>query len=157
MLGLQALACDYSMHRFSPRQTAGLAVFEIPAEYCPATRRTASSIRQSPHSSRLSWKSNAAVIGMCPGLSNGSCAPFLITASWPEVFCGCACRLDRVVPYSFKCRGLCPSCCGRRMADMAAHLVDRVVPEVPVRQWVPSVPFALRYRLAYDSSLVRDA
>jgi hypothetical protein len=29
-------------------------------------------------------------------------------------------------------------------------------PEVPVRQWGLSVPFALRYRLAYDSSLVRD-
>jgi hypothetical protein len=29
-------------------------------------------------------------------------------------------------------------------------------PEVPVRQWVLSVPFPLRYRLAYDSSLVRD-
>jgi hypothetical protein len=42
------------------------------------------------------------------------------------------------------------------MADTAAHLVDRVFPEVPVRQWVLSVPFALRYRLAYDSSLVRD-
>jgi len=25
---------------------------------------------------------------------------------------------------------------GRRMADTAAHLVDRVLPEVPVRQWV---------------------
>jgi hypothetical protein len=25
-----------------------------------------------------------------------------------------------------------------------------------VRQWVLSVPFELRYRLAYDSSLVRD-
>jgi hypothetical protein len=24
---------------------------------------------------------------------------------------------------------------GRRMADTAAHLVDRVFPEVPVRQW----------------------
>jgi hypothetical protein len=34
--------------------------------------------------------------------------------------------------------------------------VDHVIPEVPVRQWVLSVPFALRYRLAYDSSLVRD-
>lgn len=67
-----------------------------------------------------------------------------------------ACRLDRLVPYSCKCRGFCPSCCGRRMADTAAHLVDRVFPEVPVRQWVLSVPFAVRYRLAYDSSLVRD-
>jgi hypothetical protein len=42
------------------------------------------------------------------------------------------------------------------MADTAAHLVDHVFPEVPVRQWVLSLPFALRYRLAYDSSLVRD-
>ena len=42
------------------------------------------------------------------------------------------------------------------MADTAAHLVDRVIPEVPVRQWVLSVPFVLRYRLAYDKSLVGD-
>ena len=67
-----------------------------------------------------------------------------------------ACHLDRLVPYSCKCRGFCPSCCGRRMADTAAHLVDRVFPEVSVRQWVLSVPFALRYRLAYDASLVTD-
>jgi hypothetical protein len=67
-----------------------------------------------------------------------------------------ACGLDRLVPYSCKGRSFCPSCGGRRMADTAAHLVDRVIPEVPVRQWVLSVPFALRYRLAYDSSLVRD-
>ena len=67
-----------------------------------------------------------------------------------------ACGLDRLVPYSCKRRSICPSCGGRRMADTAAHLVDRVIPEVPVRQWVLSVPFALRYRLAYDSSLVTD-
>jgi hypothetical protein len=67
-----------------------------------------------------------------------------------------ACGMDRVVAYSCKCRGFCPSCGGRRMADTAAHLVDRVFPQVPVRQWVLSVPYSLRYRLAYDSSLVRD-
>jgi hypothetical protein len=42
------------------------------------------------------------------------------------------------------------------MAETAAHLIDHVIPVVPVRQWVLSVPFALRYRLAYDSSLVSD-
>ncbi|MCL4686271.1 transposase [Myxococcota bacterium] len=63
------------------------------------------------------------------------------------------CGLDRVVAFSCKGRGFCPSCGGRRMADTAAHLVDRVVPEVPVRQWVLSLPFALRYRLAYDAPL----
>ena len=42
------------------------------------------------------------------------------------------------------------------MADTAAHLVDRVFPRVPVRQWVLSLPYALRYRLAYDAQLVSD-
>ncbi len=64
-----------------------------------------------------------------------------------------ACGLDRVVAFSCKGRGFCPSCGGRRMADTAAHLVDRVMPQVPVRQWVLSLPFALRYRLAYDAAL----
>jgi hypothetical protein len=64
-----------------------------------------------------------------------------------------ACGLDRVVAFSCKGRGFCPACGGRRMADTAAHLVDRVLPEVPIRQWVLSLPFALRYRLAYDARL----
>ena len=63
--------------------------------------------------------------------------------------------LDRVVAFSCKGRGFCPSCGGRRMADTAAYLVDRVLPEVPVRQWVLSLPFGLRYRLAYDAPLTR--
>ena len=41
------------------------------------------------------------------------------------------------------------------MSDTAAHLVDRVFPHVPVRQWVLSFPDALRYRLAY-APLVSD-
>ena len=42
------------------------------------------------------------------------------------------------------------------MADTAAHLVDRVFPEVPVRQWVLTLPYTLRFRMAYDSRLVAD-
>ncbi|MEE8412078.1 MAG: transposase zinc-binding domain-containing protein, partial [Acidobacteriota bacterium] len=63
------------------------------------------------------------------------------------------CGLDRVVPFSCKGRGFCPSCGGRHMADTAAHLVNRVLPRVPVRQWVLSLPFGLRYRLAHDREL----
>ena len=66
------------------------------------------------------------------------------------------CGEDRIVPFSCKGRGFCKSCGGRRMADTAAHLVDRVFPEVPVRQWVLSLPFSLRYRLAYDARLVSE-
>ncbi len=42
------------------------------------------------------------------------------------------------------------------MADTAAHLVDGVLPKAPLRQWGLSFPIDLRYRLAYDSRLVRD-
>ena len=66
------------------------------------------------------------------------------------------CGLDRLVPFSCKGRGFCPSCGGRRMAERAAHLVDHVFPSVPVRQWVLSVPPRLRYVLAWNHDLCRD-
>jgi hypothetical protein len=34
------------------------------------------------------------------------------------------------------------------MCNGAAHLVDHVIPDVPVRQWVLSVPFELRLLLS---------
>ena len=68
--------------------------------------------------------------------------------------CG-ACGLDRLVAFSCKGRGFCPSCGGRRMTERAAHLVDHVFPDVPVRQWVLSLPYRLRYRLAWDHDLCR--
>jgi hypothetical protein len=42
------------------------------------------------------------------------------------------------------------------MADMAAHLVDHVLPEVPVRQWVLTLPYPLRYRCAWNASLMSE-
>jgi hypothetical protein len=65
------------------------------------------------------------------------------------------CGFDRLVPFSCKSRALCPSCGGRRMTERAAHLVDHVFPRVPVRQWVLSLPYRLRYRLAWDHALCR--
>ena len=50
--------------------------------------------------------------------------------------------------FSCKGRGVCPSCNGRRMAQTAADLVDRVIPPVPERQWVISVQKRLRCFLA---------
>jgi hypothetical protein len=66
------------------------------------------------------------------------------------------CGHDRLVAFSCKRRGFCPSCRGRRMADTAAHLVDRVLPEVPIRQWVLTLPYPLRYRCAYDARLTSE-
>jgi hypothetical protein len=41
------------------------------------------------------------------------------------------------------------------MAARAAYLVDEVLPQVPVRQWVLTLPYRLRYRLARDHALCR--
>ena len=41
------------------------------------------------------------------------------------------------------------------MAERAAHLVDDVFPDVPVRQWGLSLPYRLRYHLAWDHDLCR--
>lgn len=40
------------------------------------------------------------------------------------------------------------------MVDTAARLTDEILPAVPVRQWVLSMPFEIRYRLAWDGDLV---
>src|SRR6266436_2277186 len=65
------------------------------------------------------------------------------------------CAREHLVPFSCKGRGWCPSCGGRRMTERAAYLVDAVLPRVPVRQWVLTVPYRLRYRLAWDHGLSR--
>ena len=64
------------------------------------------------------------------------------------------CGHDFLVAFSCKGRGVCSSCSTRRMAETAAHLVDHVFPEVPVRQWVLSLPKRLRYFLHRDARLV---
>nr|WP_232222238.1 transposase zinc-binding domain-containing protein [Thioalkalivibrio paradoxus] len=56
-----------------------------------------------------------------------------------------ACGHDFLIAFSCKGRAVCPSCNTRRMAETAAHLADHVLPRVPVRQWVLSVPKRLRY------------
>ena len=60
----------------------------------------------------------------------------------------CGCGATKVVPFRCHGRALCPTCGGRAMASGAAHLVDSVLPDVTVRQWVLSVPWPRRYLFA---------
>ena len=65
------------------------------------------------------------------------------------------CQARHLLAFSCKGRSFCPSCLGRRMAQTAANLIDHVLPpSVPLRQFVLTVPFELRARLAYDSELL---
>jgi hypothetical protein len=41
------------------------------------------------------------------------------------------------------------------MTERAAHLVAAVLPWVPVRQWVLTVPYRLRYQMAWNHGLSR--
>jgi len=63
------------------------------------------------------------------------------------------CGDDYLIAFSCKARGACPSCNTRRMVEIAAHLVDHVIPPVPVRQWVLSLPKRLRGFLHRDPAL----
>ena len=59
-----------------------------------------------------------------------------------------ACRHEKLVAFSCKRRGFCPSCGARRMAETAAHLVEHVLPQQSIRQWVLSFPYPLRFLFA---------
>ena len=64
------------------------------------------------------------------------------------------CAHEKLVAFSCKRRGFCPSCGARRMVESAAHLVEHVIPAVPVRQWVVSFPIPLRILFAAHAQLL---
>ena len=67
------------------------------------------------------------------------------------------CRAEHFVAWSCKGRGICQSCMTRKMHDSAAHLVDRVLPRVPMRQWVATFSRRVRFHLAADPKLASAA
>jgi ribosomal protein S27E len=68
-----------------------------------------------------------------------------------RVVCG-DCKHEKLVAFSCKRRGFCPSCGARRMVESAALLVDDVLSGYPIHQWVLSLPIPLRLLLARYST-----
>ena len=62
----------------------------------------------------------------------------------------------RLLAFSCKRRGFCPSCGAKRMAESVAHLVDEVLPYKALRQWVLSFPFPFRLLFAKDPQLTGE-
>jgi len=101
--------------------------------------------------------------------SHGKTLPTYVTKEFAEYLkCGrlehgflrvrCeSCHGERLVAFSCKKRGFCPSCGARKMADSAALLVDEVLPHQPMRQWVLSVPFPLRFLFASNPKVMTGA
>jgi hypothetical protein len=57
------------------------------------------------------------------------------------------CNKDFFISFSCKGRGICPSCSTRAMVETAANLIENVILQVPVRQFVISFPKRIRYFL----------
>ena len=112
---------------------------------------------------RTNWKTLLAEIaqrtdgGSLPGFVIGEFERYLgcgiLANGFARVHCD-SCRKDMLVAFSCKGRGICPSCTTRRMQGTAIHLVDHVIPRVPVRQWVLSLPRWARFLLARDPALI---
>jgi hypothetical protein len=128
---------------YEPRSPAQGALYQIVHDHFETFRTQAASLRDGEGLPRFVEHAFRKFV-QCGWLAGG----------FARLRCG-DCGLDRLIPFSCKGRALCPSCGGRRMAERAAHLVDQVFPDVPVRQWVLSLPYRLRYQLAWDHDLCR--
>src|SRR5262249_49337416 len=126
----------------------------------PATPSTPCSTRSSPsiwRSSCARWR-RPATARACPQFVEREFREFLMCGVFEHGvsrFQCEGCAREHLVAFSCKGRAWCPSCGGRRMTERAAHLVDAVLPQVPVRQWVLTVPYRLRYQMAWNHGLSR--
>ncbi len=66
------------------------------------------------------------------------------------------CKKVELIAFSCKQRGICVSCDGMRMTQEAARLVDTVLPQIPYRQWVFTMPYDLRAYAAFNAGLHGD-
>lgn len=64
------------------------------------------------------------------------------------------CKAERLVAFSCRGRGFCPSCLGKRQAIATEFLMEKLLGGLPVRQFVLSMPFELRFLMARDSKLM---
>ena len=126
---------------YQPRRPEDSVLYQVVAEYL----ETFLEVSQDPVAGRLLptfvEREFRAFLG-CGVLAHG----------FARVRCE-GCGDSVLVGFSCKGRGFCPSCGGRRMASTAAHLVDHVLPEVPVRHWVRFLPIPLRFLAVYRPAI----
>jgi ribosomal protein S27AE len=109
------------------------------------------------HAASVNARTEASTDAELPRFLEDECDAFLecgiLAQGFLRLRCG-KCGHDQPLGLSCKRRGFCPSSGARRMSRTAAHLVDHVIPHVPVRQWVLSLPIPLRVLLAAQPELV---
>jgi hypothetical protein len=113
-------------------------------------------MRPPPRTAPTTRASASTMMAACLGTSRTSCA---LTSGglFSESFLRCrcdACGHDLLVAFSCKSRTVSPSCAGRRMANVSATIVDRVLPDVPLRQHVLTLPYELRRLAAFKADVL---
>jgi Transposase zinc-binding domain len=126
---------------YAPRDPAASILYQVVRDHYHTFRAEASQLREGERLPRYVDDEFDAFL-RC-GWHAGGFARFRCTG----------CRAEWLLAFSCKGRGFCPSCGGRRMTERAAHLVDHIWPEVPVRQWVLTLPPRVRYALAWRHDL----
>ena len=66
------------------------------------------------------------------------------------------CHDEKIVAFSCKKRGFCPSCCAKRQAETSMHLCSNILPHARYRQFVVTVPYPLRAWINYNHKLMAD-
>ena len=64
------------------------------------------------------------------------------------------CNYEYLLSFSCKRRYFCPSCHQRRVLEFGEYLYEKVLKQVPHRQWVFSIPKRLRPYFMYDRKLL---
>ena len=126
--------------RYTPRRPERTLLYRTAAENLETLLRTAREQNESGHS--------------LPKYVEQEFREYLCCGIPCYGFTRLACQAcGRTIFLSFSCkrRGCCSSCAARRMCNTAAVVVDRVFPNMPVRQWVLSTPFEMRLLLARDA------
>ena len=76
-----------------------------------------------------------------------------VRCGFVEVSCA-DCSESRLVAFSCKGRGWCPSCTTRRALETGAHL-EAVLPRVAHRQWTLSLPMSVRFLVVKKPALLK--
>jgi hypothetical protein len=94
-----------------------------------------------------------------PGWKEEALRRYLTCGIFQHGFCRVrcdSCGHDYILAFSCKTRSLCPSCASRHMVETAAYITDEVMPRVPVRQWVLSLPKRVRFFLERDPRIAAE-
>ena len=125
---------------YQPRRPEATALRQILVSFLASTRDELA--EKDMYLPRFVWRELEAIID-CGVLDRG----------FVRVVCD-ACKHERNVGFSCKGRGVCSSCVGRKMAELSQHLFDHVIPDVPLRQFVLTLPPPLRFLVARDKRLL---